>query len=178
MNTLSSKEQLKQLLSDLDGRVRERIDLYIIGGANLIAGGFQGRETKDIDVISPPRFSQEFLKAIQYIAGKEGMEPDWLNTMPSRDERFLADGWKKRAILFYAGKYLKVFMISRIDMVGLKLAATLDRVDPDLEDLLIMNPTEEEWEFGRQWARQYDANPDWPEAIDRLVEELKRRQGG
>ena len=61
-------------------------------------------------------------------------------------------------------------------MVGLKLTAALDRAVPDVQDLMDMNPTDEEWEFARLWARAYDANVDWPAAIDKLVTELKDRQ--
>jgi len=94
------------------------------------------------------------------------------------DAQFLAPGWKERCSIFYEGTHLKALLLGRKDMLGLKIAAAFDRKKDDANDILAMNPSEEEWAFGREWARNYDANPDWPALIDRLVEELKVRQRG
>lgn len=178
MNRITTNTQLQRLFEKLDARISETVSLFIIGGANLIAVGHQGRETEDIDVISPPEFSTDIARAITEVAKQEDLDPHWLNTMPSRDEGFLAKGWKKRAVQYFSGARLSIYLVSRIDMIGLKLAAALDRGVPDMGDLLAMAPSDEEWETGRMWAREYDANPDWPGAIDRLVESLKEKQRG
>ncbi|HLG19813.1 MAG TPA: DUF6036 family nucleotidyltransferase [Bdellovibrionota bacterium] len=171
-------EALRRLLGLLDMSIHEPLEVFLIGAANLIARELLSRETMDIDVIVPPEFPRHVQEAVARIAVKEKIPPKWINTMPSRDARFLAPGWKERSSLFYEGEYLRAFLIGRKDMVGLKIAAAFDRQRSDAEDLIAMNPTGEEWAFGQEWARNYDANPDWPRLIDELVAKLKERQRG
>ena len=169
-------EELRRLLDLLDSEIGNPLEVFVIGAANLIARDLLARETMDIDVIVPPEFSSEVLAAVARIAANETSPPKWINTMPSRDARFLAPGWRVRSSVFFAGKRLHVFLLGRKDMVGLKIAAAFDRQRSDADDLLAMNPTDEEWAFGREWARNYDTNPDWPRLIDELVAALKERQ--
>jgi hypothetical protein len=171
---LKSAQELKRLLELLDRRIDEPLEIYLIGGANLAAQELLDRETMDIDVIIPPEFPPKVQAAIREIAVEEELPPKWINTMPSRDARFLSPGWEERYSDFYEGKNLRVFLLGRKDMIGLKIAAAFDRKKEDVRDLFAMNPTEEEWEFGRKWAREYDASPDWPKLIDAFVEKLKR----
>lgn len=173
----SSKKDIIDLLEELDSKLTEELEAWIIGGANLIAQGLIDRGTQDIDVIIPPSFSEQINNAIHSIAKNHDIHETWINTMPSSDAKFLDEGWKERSALFFKGKLLSIHLIGRKDIIGMKLAATLDR-ERDAEDLLAMNPTDEEWEFGRKWAREYDANPNWPALIDQLVLELKKRQDG
>ena len=99
--------------------------------------------------------------------------------MPSMDFRFLAEGWRERSSLFFRGEHLKVLCLGRKDILGMKIAAAFDRrAEKDVQDILAINPTDEEWEVARKWARDYDANPDWPKLIDDLVVELKEMQHG
>ncbi len=173
---IDSAEKLKRLFEAFDKRLDEPFELYAIGGANLLAQGLVDRPTEDVDVISPPVLPERIDKLIQEIARRFGLALEWLNTGPSRDERFLSKGWKERCSTFFQGEKLTIHLLGRKDMVGLKLTAALDRAVPDVQDLMDMNPTDEEWEFARLWARAYDANVDWPAAIDKLVTELKDRQ--
>jgi len=175
---IKNAQELRRLLDRLDIAIRAPLEVFLIGAANLIARELLARETMDIDVIVPPEFSLDVQAAIAQIANQEKIPPKWINTMPSRDARFLALGWKERSSLFYEGKHLKVLLLGRKDMVGLKIAAAFDRQRSDAADLLAMKPTEEEWNFGQEWARNYDANPDWPRMIDELVMKLKERQHG
>jgi hypothetical protein len=174
---INSPESLKKLFKLLDQRLIQRLEVYAIGAANLIAQRFLQRQTQDVDIISPPELSPEVQVLIRQIGTEHELNLKWLNTGPARDERFLSPGWKDRSTLFFKGKHLSVWLLGRADMLGLKLAAALDRTLPDEQDILAMNPTKDEWEIARLWARAYDANVDWPIAIDRLVRELQDRQG-
>lgn len=178
MKDLFEPVELRRLFGRLDERLMNPLSIYVIGGANLIAFGISQRHTQDVDVISPQKLSTDVIEHIENIAREESLESDWINTMPSRDEPFLALGWKERSVSFFSGSKLQVYLLGRKDMVGLKLAAALDRQNPDMDDLLVMRPTDEEWEFGRLWARNYDANADWPELIDTLVLNLKEKKNG
>lgn len=175
---LKRAEDLRRLLGLLDAAIHESLEVYLIGGANLIAQNLIHRETLDIDVIVPPEFPPTVQKAVKEIAANEKIPNKWINTMPSSDARFLTPAWKERCSLFYEGHWLRVLLLSRKDMLGLKIAAAFDRKKRDAEDILEMDPTEEEWAFGHEWARNYDGNPDWPKWIDELVKELKAKQRG
>jgi hypothetical protein len=74
------------------------------------------------------------------------------------------------------GKRLVVFCLGRPDILGLKLAAAIDRqAAKDVNDILELRPTPEEWEFARTWAREYDGHPDWAGLVDALVRELREK---
>ena len=86
----SSKNDVLSLLKELDKALENSLEIYIIGGANLIAQGFIQRATHDIDVILPPQFSEDVLRQIDHIADEHHIEKNWINTMPSRDAPFLS----------------------------------------------------------------------------------------
>ena len=176
MKQIDSKDWLNSLFKILDNKLESKLEVYVIGGANLIAQGIHERATFDIDVIDPPVFSEKLLDLIETIGDEIGHIKKWINTAPSSDAPFLNEGWKGRSALFFTGSKLKVWMLHRQDIMCMKLAAALDRQGPDIDDLLALNPSHEEWEVARQWARNYDGNPDWPKAIDELVESLKKEQ--
>jgi len=177
--------------------LENKFEFVLIGGyASVLYGSSQ--TTRDVDicmeinsnvilrlrsVLSPFRpWHRQTPKKLTFLEhpsdiAEEKLPSKWINTMPSRDEQFLAPGWRERLTVYYEGNHLRVFLIGRKDMVGLKIAAAFDRQRFDADDLLAMNPTPEEWAFGQEWARNYDANPDWPQLIDELVENLKERQG-
>ncbi len=175
---IKGQDHLRRLFGLLDAAMKEPLEIYLIGAANLIAQNVLTRETHDIDVIVPPEFPSDVREAVAKISQAEKIPPKWINTMPASDARFLAAGWKERVSLFYEGRRLRVNLLGRKDMVGLKIAAAFDRQRFDADDLLAMNPSEEEWAFGQAWARNYDANPEWPRLIDELVSKLKERQRG
>jgi len=175
MKNISSRTFLSDLFQELDCLLEDKIEIYVIGGANLMAQGINNRTTMDIDVIFPETFSSTLKGMIVQIAKQKGLDEKWMNTGPSRDAKYLNDGWIERSTLFFDGNHLKVWMVHREDMICLKLTAALDRQIPDQADLLMMKPSDSEWEVARLWAREYDGNPSWSKLIDELVIELKEK---
>lgn len=173
---IDSIQKIKKLFSLLDQRLNEPLECYLIGGANLLAQGITTRATEDIDAVFPSYFSKHIKQHIESIALEYGLLPNWFNTMPSMDEKFLNEHWKERSILFFSGNNLNIWLLNRVDILGMKIAAALDRQKQDRHDILSINPSDEEWEIARQWARKYDGHPDWAGLIDNLVEELKGLQ--
>jgi len=171
-SAFSAVHDLELALSALDEMLKSALDVYLIGGAAVIAHGVQGRGTMDIDAIFPESFPEEVEEQIGRVGLKLRLPDHWFNTMPSRDLRFLRSGWRDRSITVFHGKRLFVRALGRADLLGLKLAAALDRREPDRSDILALKPTDEEMEIARLWAREYDANPDWPDAIDHLAKEI------
>ena len=173
IRTIDSKETFGRLLKELDARLEHPLEIYVIGGAGLVAHGFIQRGTDDVDVISPEVFPQEALQAIEKIARKNKIPFDWINTKPAHLEKLLAKGWKKRAVPFLKGRFLQVWLLGRRDLIGLKLVAAIERFD-DREDLLAMRPSDKELEVARVWAHKYPANPGWKRLVDEFVRELRQ----
>jgi len=172
LRPFSDADDLDRALGALDEMLRSFLDVYLIGGAAVIAHGVHDRGTMDIDAIFPESFPAEVEEQIARVGAKLRLPDHWLNTMPSRDLRFLRSGWRERSITVFRGKLLHVQALGRTDLLGLKLAAALDRREPDRSDILALRPTDDEMEGARLWARAYDTNPDWPDTIDRLVKEI------
>jgi hypothetical protein len=128
---INSPESLGKLFKLLDQCLIQELEVYAIGAANLIAQRLLQRQTQDVDIISPPELSPEVQALIRQIGTDHELNLKWLNTGPARDERFLSPGWKDRSTLFFKGKHLSVWLLGRADMLGLKLAAALDRTLPD-----------------------------------------------
>ncbi|MFH1016786.1 MAG: DUF6036 family nucleotidyltransferase [Pseudomonadota bacterium] len=170
---IDSKETFLGLVKELDARLEHPLEIFVVGGAGLVAHGFIERGTDDVDVISPQAFPEEALEAIQAIAKRNGIPLDWINTRPAHLEKLLAKGWKERAALFSKGHFLKVWVLGRRDLLGLKLVAAIERFD-DREDLLAIKPSKKELEIARAWAHKYPANPGWKRIVDEFVKELEK----
>lgn len=166
---------LRTLFRQMDAELTEPLEIYVAGGANLLSQGVPRPATEDVDVIFPLDLPEHVLKVVERLAAKHRLTQQWMNTKPAFQFAYLSRGWKKRALLFFKGRRLRVFMLGRRDMLGLKLAAAVERTI-DQKDLLAMNPVDKEWEAARKWARNYPANPGWKQLVDSVVEKLKRQQ--
>ena len=81
---LKSADGLRRLLILLDATIYEPLEVFLIGGANLIARDLIDRETLDIDVIVPPEFPPAVQEAVKEIATKEKIPAKWINTILAR----------------------------------------------------------------------------------------------
>jgi hypothetical protein len=171
-----NNNNINNLFELFDELLGQSLEIFIAGGSNLLARGINNRVTLDIDVICPENLPEAVMKSVQQFAQSEGLSNDWLNTTCSRDLRFLDKDWKSRAELYFAGKHLRVWLLGRKDMLALKLAAAVDRGEPDYSDIIKLKPTKEEWAFALEWAKQYDGNPDWPRAIEEIAKTIREAQ--
>ena len=69
---------------------------------------------------------------------------------------------------------LHVFSLGREDLLRSKLYAYLDR-GIDLDDIQALKPSHEEIESILPWLTERDANPDWPDYVERSMLELIER---
>jgi hypothetical protein len=145
-------------------------EAIIIGGAAMQLLGLTDRVTKDCDVLSP-KITFELKEASVEFAKEHGLSDNWLNNGPETLIRDLPSDWQKNIVLLYEGKNLKLFTLSRLDFIRSKLFAYLDR-GIDLQDLTKLMPTKSEIDQLRDWLKERDGNPDWPEYVEIRLSEL------
>jgi hypothetical protein len=146
-----------------------------IGGAALSVLGIVERTTRDVDILEPA-IPGDVLDAARAFAAKHGLAEDWLNVGPASLVQHLPDGWRRRLQPLYSGKSLVLSTLGRIDLIRSKLWATCDRMR-DVEDLVALNPTDDEVHLAADWVKPLDANPGWPAHVDTMAAALKKRLG-
>ena len=163
-----------QLLSDrLSLNKSSSYSILVCGGSALIAMNYKQRVTKDVDILAliddekylsdPDPLPEELLKAARDVSLDLDLPADWLNNGPSQGDgglfrMGLPEGIIKRAVKQTFGKYLTVFWIDRFDQIHLKLYASIDRGGYHIEDLLELNPTEEEIFAASAWCMTHDVS--------------------
>lgn len=123
-------------------------DLRVFGSGALMLLNIaeQTRETVDLDMLSPTG-DMDLLRASEAVATKHGLDNEWLNSMGSRFVKYLPVQWEARLKLVYSGSNLKVYSLSREDLLLTKAKAFYNRDErDDLEDLLALSNSLEEIE--------------------------------
>ena len=148
-------------------------DFYICGGAALIALGVVSRSTNDVDLLLP-KINAEMKAAIAAMAEKLGLSDGWVNNGPDDMVEYLDQGWRERCTQIFSGQALKVFCLSRQELLNTKLWAACDRID-DVPDILAMSPSEDELAVARQWVLRCDGASLWAEIVDQCVAHIGKR---
>jgi hypothetical protein len=154
----------------------------------LIATKIVSRTTKDVDVVvfravdgtlvAPVPLPDFLLHAAAVVARDLGLEPNWLNNGPSRDEGGLFQmglpaGFADRLTERVYGLRLRVYLIGRRDQIFFKVFSAADRGGVDLDDLAALRPTTEELEDAARWAMSIDVS----EGYRMLLRELLKNMG-
>lgn len=164
---------LEQALTLLERRLSQGknspLELVICGGSALIATRLVIRTTKDLDIlalmdsnsnlIDPSPLPSYLISAAKVVAQNLNLPEDWLNTGPADLFRMgLPEGFENRLICHVIGPYLKVHFISRLDQIHFKLYASVDRGGYHIEDLLTLDPSEDELIIAGRWSRTHDVS--------------------
>lgn len=147
-----------------------------IGGAALSLLGVISRETRDCDILSP-EIPKEILEASHAFAKSiKGINTDWLNNGPITLLKALPKDWNSRVQTLFEGKNLKLFTLGRLDLLKTKLFALCDR-DIDLDDCILLAHSKQELVASNEWVKDKDANPNWSERVDIVLNDLAKRLG-
>lgn len=145
-------------------------EAIVIGGVAMQLLGLTERVTKDCDVLTPI-ISIELKQASNNFARQRGLPENWLNNGPHRLVNELPPGWQTSIVVLYEGNNLKLYTLSRLDLLRSKLYAFLDR-GIDMGDLKKLMPTKSEIDLVRDWLSERDGNPDWQKYVDIRLAEL------
>ncbi len=155
----------------LQGKLADPVRLVVCGGSALIALDLASRSTNDVDVlamvsadgelVSPVPFPESLKAALGEVATLIGLPENWLNYGPSSDsgglfQCGLPDGLLDRAHPSDFGDCLRVYFIDRRDQVFLKVFAAADSLGVHVNDLIALNPTDEELEEAALWCFTHD----------------------
>lgn len=170
---------LKPVLDALDQKLEQLNDtreLIVCGGAALLILNVIDRQTRDVDVVTPP-LDSVLRQAAEEVRKQFGLEPNWLNNGPESLARDLELGWESRASQIYKGKFLTIKSLARRDLIASKLYAMCDRDESDLDDLVQLKPSFAEIETLREWVLERDASELWPARVEKCLKRLKARLG-
>jgi Nucleotidyltransferase of unknown function (DUF6036) len=175
MNVLDSTI-LEKAFSLLDGRLRlssqDPVHLVVCGGSALILTGLVKRTTRDVDVValltstgslvSAKRLPDGLIAEVRQIARDLDLDEKWLNSGPADIFTMgLPQGFAERLTTRSFGSHLQVSFISRLDQIHFKVYAAVDLPGRHSEDLLKLNPTEQEMEAAARWAMTHDVSEEY-----------------
>jgi hypothetical protein len=144
--------------------------------------GVIARDTRDCDILHPSLPDAVRVAADEFAAQArhrgEELADGWLNNGPSSLAPLFPPGWMDRVQVVFSGAALTLMCLGRIEMLMSEVFALCDR-GLDLQDCVALAPTPEEVEMVRPWLEQQDANPDWPNHVGTVLEDLlaRRRHG-
>lgn len=187
--TRESLERAFKLLSArLDLMQAEPVRLVVCGGSALIATGLRQRTTNDADVVAmlsstgelvnPDPLPPFLLEASAQVALDLGLQKNWLNNGPSRNDgglfqMGLPTGLASRLIKQVFGPRLAIHFIGRLDQIHFKLYAAADqRDDTHIADLRALKPTEAELSDAARWAMTHDVSKGFKMVLTDLLNQM------
>ncbi|MBN1608298.1 MAG: hypothetical protein JW940_16835 [Polyangiaceae bacterium] len=157
-----------------------RLEAVVIGGAALNLLGVVHRTTKDCDILHPalPQAVVEAAKEFAALRRADGdvLADDWLNNGPQSLAPLLPTGWQERLVVVFEGDVIVLRSLGRLDLLRSKVFSLCDRA-LDLNDCVALAPTPEELREIEPWLALQDGNPDWPDHVRSVLEDLGRRLG-
>lgn len=163
------------------------VRLVACGGSALIAMGLVSRTTDDVDVvalvdahqqlISPAPFPEYLEESIKEVAILMNLSEDWMNYDPSRDsgglfQNGLPEGLLARAHRKDYGSHLITYFIDRIDQIHFKVFASADRLGVHVDDLVALNPSNQEMENAARWCMTHDPSEGFRMILISMYEQL------
>jgi hypothetical protein len=177
---------LETLSMRLRANSSEPFEIVVCGGSALILTGRVPRTTLDVDVLalvsedrihSPDPLPDSLTRAVRETAEDLGLPQAWLNNGPSRGEgglfqMGLPDGIQERWSSRSFGSHLTVHFIGRIDQIHFKLYAAADRGGYHIDDLLALQPTDDELVYAAEWAMTHDVSATFRSIVTRLLRSI------
>lgn len=184
LNTERLDEALTLLAERLKLTTAEPQELVVCGGSSLIARGYVKRVTRDVDVVArrvrgadlvsarplPPLL----VEAAARVAVDLGLPARWLNDGPADlFEMGLPAGFVERLQSRTYGSHLTVWFIERVDQIHFKLYAAADQgPGQHVDDMLALNPTDDELLAAARWTFSHDVSPGFRSLVRDLLHQL------
>ena len=165
-----------------------RHDLVICGGAAMLAGHYNTRTTRDVDIIAqldpnkqltdPRPLSPEMKRAAEAVKMELNLPQNWLNTEPAAQLEAgagLPEGFKDRLVSQEYGPLLGIHYAGRIDLIFLKLHAAVDHSpapNKHFQDLQALQPTAAELLEAARWVLGQDIGEPFSEMVRTCLTEL------
>ncbi len=172
MNTTTVEHALERLGERL--AYHREVELLLVGGAAGMLTGLlpRTRTTTDCDVMSyiPESAMTAVEAAAEQVAEQLGLASTWLNSNVQLRRDALPDGWETRRVWIGTWGELRVFAVSRVDLIAMKVLAGRAQ---DLEDIRSMRPRADDVEFVSRYLDGLPAKGTSPEQIAEAREVLE-----
>ncbi len=194
MKKALDKEKIEDALHLLGELLESRhigpFNLIVCGGSALLVSGLRAEATKDVDILAYIGKKGEIIvadsipeglrKAAENVSVQMGLDSHWLNTGPSSivnsklPNLGLPDGFVSRLAEKTYSRMLKVFFIGRLDQIYFKLYASVDRGSPSyhLDDLIQLNPTQEELLAASRWSMEQDPSSGYSQTLKEMLKAI------
>jgi hypothetical protein len=184
-------ELLQELADWLELEESSPVEWVVCGGAAMALQNLNPRATRDVDVLGlwnaalmeivrVEEFPEKVKSCIRRVADGhpelEGLKENWVNLGPRRLAEFgLPNGFGQRLTTVKFGKTLTLHLLSRDDLLPLKLYAASDEFGPRQEihfrDVKALKPTFDELDRAVDWMRLL---PDFEKTRTELKNVLER----
>lgn len=141
-----SRNALWEALSEMGRRAQRPVSIVLGGSAALILSNDLPRPTDDGDVVTSEPGLGELQALIREIAQSEGLPAGWLNGSIQSYTYVLPADYPSRLVSMPPFKHLRVRLLSRRDVILMKVYGMRPR---DIDDLRAIRPTEDELAFVR-----------------------------
>ncbi len=163
------------------------ISIIVCGGSSLVQNRLISRTTKDVDVVAfidecmrvikAEQFPDFLKKAAEVVREELKLPENWLNNGPWAMINYnlpnfgLPEGFLDRLVSRRFGTSLKVYFIDRLDQIHFKLYAAADKGGPSyhLDDLISLNPSNDEIYEAALWTFIQDPSPEFREIMIRML---------
>ena len=132
------KNELIEIISELDHNLTASFDIILIGGAAMILCFGAKRTTRDVDVFILRGDSSELRNAVKSVSVERQLPEDWLNDAAKGFAGiFLSDFYHRLIPLEYKFNNIRMYVIGKPELIALKIIALREQ---DLEDLELLLP--------------------------------------
>ena len=132
------RNELLDILHDLDKQLPEPCDLILVGGAAMILYFGASRATRDIDVLVLRGNLAEIRRAVESVALEHALPQDWLNDAVNGFADILPRDFYHRLVPFDLPlDKLRLYILGRPEQAAMKIVALCEQ---DLEDLELLLP--------------------------------------
>ena len=152
MKTSTVERALRRLGEVLD--YHTEVEVVLVGGAaGMVSGVLPAARTStdcDVMVYKPPDALSAVELAAARVAEELELAENWLNSDVQLRLDALPDGWESRKIWVATHGKLRISVVSRPDLVAMKVLASRPQ---DLDDLRDMRVRQDEVEFVRSYLQ-------------------------
>jgi len=166
------RQQLIDLLKELDAALPSPHDVVLVGGAAMILHFGALRATRDIDVLVLRGDVRELREAVRRVALEHNLPEDWVNDAVKGFADILPpDFYHRLAPIELPLQRLRLYVLGRAEQAALKIVALREQDLEDLEILLpAMSPAEREVLL-RIMHHVSAFRPDWAQKMRYFLEE-------
>lgn len=176
---------LSALGEQLESVAKKPLEILVCGGSALNVLGLVQRATNDVDILAYVKrnitgevsyiradpLSDELIMASKKVARDFNLPEKWINTGPtSAVDLGLPNGIMERVTTRAYGPKLTIHFMGRYDQIHFKLYAAADQgAGKHFDDLLALNPTEDELEQAALWSMTHDVSEGYRQVLKGLL---------